>query len=363
MKLLLDNIIFSLQRSGGISVYWYELVKRVVADNLNCTFIDIPNVKSNSNVHRSSLLISKDKLNIENPDFIRLKRYLPIDINIYEPTLVHSSYYRYSKSKLAINVTTVHDFIYEKYSRGLAKQVHHYQKKIAIERSSGIICVSENTKNDLLNTFPKTDQSKIKVIYNGVSELFRPVNVSTPLLGNFCNLNNKKYLLFIGSRASYKNFDVAVKTLVHFSDFEFVIVSGGFLSKKEISFLNHLIPDRYHYFNGLSEEELNLIYNHAFCLIYSSSYEGFGIPIIEAMKAGCPVISTNKSSIPEIAGDAALLVDRISAEDFAEKIIELENQKVRNALINKGLIQTQKYSWDKCYTDVIQFYKEVFSSI
>jgi mannosyltransferase len=98
----------------------------------------------------------------------------------------------------------------------------------------------------------------------------------------------------------------------------------------------------------------------SFCLLYPSSHEGFGIPIIESMKAGCPVISINKSSIPEISGNAAILVNGINKKKFIQSIKLLQNKNLRDKYISKGLKQAKKFSWDKCFKETLKFYSEVY---
>ena len=103
---------------------------------------------------------------------------------------------------------------------------------------------------------------------------------------------------------------------------------------------------------------LNIEYNKSFALLYPSSYEGFGIPPLEAMKAGCPVIAINVSSIPEVVGDAGILLDSIQVDEIIEALQQVDN--MRSDLTARGFIQAAKFSWDKCYNETQNVYKNFF---
>ena len=290
-----------------------------------------------------------------------LRRYLPPPfLKISEPFIFHSSYYRITLQKNAINITTVHDFTYEHFVKGIPKYINYVQKALAIKNSSGIICVSNNTKNDLLHFFPKTDPNRIRVIYNGVSDNFVCLKEKKLAINiKFSELINLKFLLFVGNRKRYKNFSIAIDTVHLLDGYSLVIAGGGNLTSRETKNLNKRIPGRFFIFPVLTDEDLNILYNNAFCLLYPSLYEGFGLPVIEAMKAGCPVIATSSSSIPEIAGDAAILVDEIIPSEFAKRILSLEQKEFRINTIQKGFERSKMFSWDKCASEVINFYDEV----
>jgi len=353
MKLIYDNIIFSLQNAGGISKYWSELIKRLIKkDDIIVTFYE----SANKNIFRKNLAINFKKESCLN---VKTLRYLPFTMKLPANSVFHSSYYRFSLQKNVVNITTVHDFTYEYFRSGIPKYVHKLQKWFAIKNSDGIICVSENTKKDLMKFYPNIEESKIKVIYNGVGNEFRHLNNSKNfLIDKFEVLKNKKYILYVGDRSNYKNFHLAVDVATELKDYFLVVVGKRFDAKEKVILKN--IENRIFLFEGISGEELNILYNNAFCFLYPSTYEGFGIPIIEAMRAGCPVISTNRSSIPEIAGDSAILVKNIELHDFINAIKILEDEKERKKIISKGFEQALKFNWDKCFEETYIFYKTVY---
>lgn len=349
MKIVYDNIIYSLQKAGGISAYWSELTSRLQNYGEDITFYGYPN----DNIFMSNLDIEIQK---ESNINYKINRYLDFGQKLPKSSIFHSSYYRISNQKDILNITTVHDFTYEYYRSGIVRWVHSWQKGRAIKKSDGIICISRNTKKDLLKFYPNIKEENIKVINNGVSDLFCPLDKSSRyLVGSYEKLKNKKYILYVGDRNGYKNFDIAVKVTQQIHNSTLVIIGGATLSENE----KKLLKKDYFHFQWISTEDLNILYNNAFCLLYPSSYEGFGIPVLEAMKAGCPVVSSNGSSIPEVAGDAGLLVDKIEVEEFIKVILKLENKDFRDEIILRGIEQAKNFSWDNCFKETLEFYKKV----
>jgi len=353
MEIILDNIIYSLQKAGGISVYWTELLKRIPVSYIK-RIIEY----KNNNIHSVEIgLKSKKKSN----KLLIFRRYFPIILINPEKTIFHSSYYRLAVGKKVRNIVTIHDFTFEKYlTNRKGASVHIKQKKRCIMRADGIICVSNSTKDDLLNSYPSINPDKVKVIYNGVSEIFRIPRTEVPKQLDF--VKNDKYVLFVGSRISYKKFDVAVEAIHRYANKNLYIVGSNF-SNDEKKMLDDKIKGRYRLFENINNVELKVLYENAYCLIYPSSYEGFGIPIAEAMSTGCPVIAVNNSSIPEVCGDAGLLVNHSDPDLILEKLTWLEAKENNELIKLKGKKQAEKFSWNKMAKETIEFYKEVYEKI
>ena len=357
MTVIIDLIAFSLQKSGGVSVYWYEIINRMLIQS-DSEHLFIEENRQKENIFRKELKIQENHIINEKTRLSNyLSRYREINLKISNKDFIfHSTYYRtltkvVKKRNNVKEVVTVHDFTYEHFSKGLKKWVHCYQKKKAISAADVVICISENTKKDLLYSYPQFSSKDIRVVYNGVSiDYFR-----IPELKSENNIS--PFFLFVGSRTDYKNFDFTVKAIAQTKDFILKIV-GGNLNDKELLMLNKLIPNRWQSYINIANKELNILYNSAFALIYPSSYEGFGIPLLEAMKAGCPFIACNSSSIPEVAGDAGILIDKLEVSLFNEAVSMIDVN--REDIVKKGFKQANNFSWDKCYKETLQVYKELY---
>ena len=308
MNIVLDNIIFMLQRNGGISTVWSEHLRRARADvALRLTELDYTEQMA--------------------PRF--MERYRVPAYKAEAPAIFHSSYFRVLPQKGVHNVTTVHDLTYHFYRRGLAKAVHLWEEERALRHSEAVICVSENTKRDLLRFYPWYPEEQITIAYNGVSDDFYPMK----------SVKKKGFLLFVGnSKAAYKRYDVA-QHVAQLTGIELVTAAN------------------------VTKEELNKLYNEALCLLYPSDYEGFGLPVLEAQKAGCPVIAQNNSSIPEIIGEEGLMIQHDTPERMAAEMADIVRQlllRPTDKIIAAGIENAKRFSWDQSYQQVKKAYENIY---
>ena len=362
MKILLDNIIYSKMKNGGISNYWYELSKYL----LNQKEVDIQffeEANGELNFHRQKLTIPENDIISTTRSLPLLSRLLPIHYKSDDKLIYHSSYYRrLSGCKNQIEVTTVYDFIHSYYFPFLKKSVHNNLKFNAIKRSKGVISISKNTYNDLQRFCPTKPHQKAEVIYVGVSDDYFPIKNMDENQLEFLRKHQLEsgFLLFVGGRTNYKNFDFAASVLNDQKDMKLVVVGGGFLSEDELKLFSKNALERLVFMPSVENHDLNVLFNNAFALLYPSSYEGFGIPVVEAMRAGCPVIGLNNATIREVAENAALLIDSVSTKEFDIQKQKLMNTDFRQETIAKGLIESQKYSWDKCNRETYEFYQSLY---
>jgi len=357
MQVLLDNIIYSLQKSGGASVVWTEHLKRLVSnDNYDLRFIEYSN--ADENIFRRSLNLPDILIERRSSIGLKLFRYIDVKSQIEENHLFHSSHYRIDKNPSAKNVTTVHDFVYEKYVSGFRQKVHSIQKWHAIRKADAVICISESTKRDLLTYLPDVNENKVYVVHNGVNSLFRKMKTAEYKLK--LPFETNEYAIYVGSRhVPYKNFATVIKICKQLKT-PLVMVGGEYMGDKETAFLtDQLGSGHFICLRGTSNEDLNELYNRACILLYPSLYEGFGIPVIEAQRCGCPVLCMESSSIPEIVGDSELCMPIDSSiEGICSRIEELiRNTSFLEKETAKGLENSKRFSWDKTYKQTTDVYR------
>lgn len=317
IKIEFDGIIYALQKFGGASVYWRNIIDRVRVDER----FDVTELRPG-----------------------RRQRGLPVRSHA---DVFHSSHFRTSIMSRAKSVTTVHDMTYElgMLGSGLKAKLNILERRRSYFDADAIICISENTKKDLLEVYPRlAGKCPIHVVHHG----FVTPDFSRSVLPE--GLQEGRYILYVGGRRNYKNFSLALQGFVDsgiWREGVKLVCTGAGFSEEEIALFQRMgVFDALLSVGLVDEATLFRLYKHAHCLLYTSRYEGFGLPLIEAMSVGCPVIASNVSCIPEIAGNAAILVEPDAADHTASSILSLGEPSLREALVTNGLRRASQFSWD-----------------
>ncbi len=268
-----------------------------------------------------------------------------VDADIYHPT-----YYDNLKGPVrAKRIVTIHDCIPEKYPDLRASNIELIHKKRSqLQLADHILCVSNKTKDDLCEIY-RVREDRVSVVYHGVSMSQEP-EIEMP--------HARPYLLFVGQRGGYKNFTILKESfqLGNFprDDFDLVCAGGPPLDENEYvggATIRHV--------RDPGDAELAHLYAHAVALVYPSRYEGFGLPVLEALYCGCPVVTTRGGAIPEVAGDAVEYFDPDSAEDLLRAIKSVTfSSEHRRALIDAGRRRVAEFTWDRCVAETARVYQK-----
>jgi glycosyltransferase involved in cell wall biosynthesis len=227
------------------------------------------------------------------------------------------------------------------------------KKHRAIMAAQGIICISENTKKDLIEIMA-VPENRIKVIYLGsdIDENLSYGQESVP---------GSPYYLYVGSRARYKNFggllDAFKKAASVCAELLLCIVGPEFSSEEKNMISSLGLVSKVAHYGFVEDRHLAKLYRCSQALVYPSFYEGFGIPLLEAMSCGTAVIASNTSSIPEVVGDAGVLFNPYATDDLADILISLSrSQSERETLVERGRARAALFSWDKTAEETLAVY-------
>ncbi|KGO97397.1 glycosyl transferase family 1 [Flavobacterium enshiense DK69] len=373
-KIVLDPQIFNDQEYGGISRYYVEIFSRVKRNSKDFEVIvpalysknvylaesDLNNSKSASfgryiNFLNKIGISVRKKIKKRNRSFA-LKIIGSNDFDLFIPTYFDPYFLNLIGEKPF--VLTVYDMIHELFPSNFPDDTTTVKNKLLLmEKATKIIAVSNNTKKDILRLYPHLDASKIEVIYHGNSiEIYPDEPIDLP----------SKYLLYVGSREHYKNFtfltEAIEETLKSQDDLVLLCAGGGVFKEKEKEFLKRKgLTDKVFQL-PFKEKHLGKIYQNAIAFIFPSVYEGFGIPVLEAMACGCPIILTDNSSFPEVAGEAGIFFKLNDKADLRNKIeMVLADPDLRKIHTEKGLERIKKFSWDEASASCIRVYNEAIA--
>lgn len=366
--ILYDDQIFRLQQYGGISRYFFEIASRIAEMQSASIEIFAP-LYVNEYFHRYSGVrptgvkipprrVTRRISGTINNCLSRLLLKSRRDVDIF-----HETYYSEVDTcpRSAKRIVTVYDMIHERCAEHFSRRDRTRDIKLkALSRADHIICISESTRQDLVE-LTGIQSDKISVVYLGHS-----LTENRGLLKRF--EHTKPFLLYVGTRHPYKNFDGMLRAYARAkilrNHFSIVCFGGGPLNKREKDLIASVGLEQGSVLHiGGDDATLAGLYTSASALVYPSFYEGFGIPPLEAMALGCPVVCSNTSSIPEVVGDAAELFSPSDATDIATAIERVvSSQDHATNLVSKGRERVKKFSWEKCARDTMAVYEMVLET-
>ncbi len=287
------------------------------------------------------------------------------NIHLYHSTGFSLPFFKPKKTKYVVTIADMTFFSHPEYHLWWKVWYFRYMIPRALKTADKVITISENTKEDILR-MTKIPSEKVKTIYLGVDQQF------SPQTKEFCKKIGEKYhittpyILFVGMLEPRKNIIGLLHAYMQVKEkkgHDLVLVGKkGWKYEKIFETVKELgLQNSVHFLGYVSDEELPALYSAATCFVYPSFYEGFGIPVLEAMACGCPVITSNNSSMKEIAGNAAILIDPINKEAIKDAINRvLSDKKEQQQRRKAGLLRVKKFRWDTMAKETRELYASLF---
>lgn len=360
MKVLFDGLCITQQRTG-IGNYAYELLKH---------FCNVPLMDVTAILQKPKGQFRDLEELYENRIIYSFKesKYLPFQMPGFKKfDILHAPNYIPAIFS-GKTVVTIHDLSYIIFPEYHIKKVlwilEHYKDRMY--NADAIITDSNSVKCEIIDLL-HIDDALINVVNLGASDKFYPYKKSEiSILEKFCL--PKRYILYFGTIEPRKNIINLIKAFNEFknaskSELKLVLAGGnGWLSENVSELIEKLYLKKDIILTGFFPQEyLPALINGARAVIYPSVYEGFGLPVLEAMSCAKPVLISNISSLPEVGGEAAVYFDPYDIMDIADKMLcTLENQQLMEILSKKSLVQSKRFSWERCAKETVDVYRKLF---
>jgi len=354
----------------GLSRYSYELIRRIMNQNKTSTVAystsqelnnefpsattrSVPPFRYPANFRSNSVRLSWEQIGLRYAcyrDKLDLL-YSPIAEGVLFPSLPQ--------------IITIHDLLPFHYPSLLPRWVPYYEYFLPslIKSSSAVVCVSEFTRQEVLERYPKVKEENLKVIHGGVDlTRFNPRLTRTI----FEKYNLEDYILYVGEIRPYKNLTNLFKAIASIKNGPILAISGKIFGeqKSKLEELAHSlkIESRIVWLGYVPDNLLPYLYSEAIAFIFPSLYEGFGLPIIEAMACGCPTLSSKSASLPEIGGKSAHYFDPLDINDIVESIKKVcEDSEFRQNLSTTGIKHAKKYNWESSFKKHMELFDTIIN--
>ena len=363
MKILFDHQIFSMQKYGGISRYFANLHFGLnqladVESNIPVLYSENEYIKPNA-VLKNSGLGSKLFSGHANRTYRWNQRFSRLNLKLKQYDLIHPTFYDpyFTEASNKKFVLTVHDMIHELHTDLFKHNPHEIiaRKKYLIARAAAVIAISEHTKQDIIKLYPEWEK-KITVVHHGYHLTPKSVNSSLSL--------PQHYILYVGDRWHYKNFPLLVNAIGSLlkcnPGLQLLCAGGGSFNAEELALFNNLDIAPQCRQMSVTDDGLMQLYQQAQLFVFPSLQEGFGLPVLEAFANNCPVVCSNTTSLPEVAGKAAVYFDPLSMAGIKQAVEQvLANKTLQQELKHQGQQQLALFTFDKCVQNTLKVYQSV----
>ncbi len=344
MKIVIDGIFFQSQQKSGISRVWQSLMAEWVKSGFAEHIVMLDRAGTTPKIagieYRSIPVYDYNKTDADRQMLQQMCDRANADLFV-------STYYTTPISTRSAFVA--YDMIPEATGGDLNNPMWR-EKHRAIGQASSYIAISQSTARDLIKFFPQISPGSVTVAHCGIQPHFYPSSITEIAAFKNAHRIEKPYFLIVGERLGfngYKNTIAFFQALSRFSTksgFDVVCTSG----QPSLEPILQQYTDGYNvHLLYLGDDELRAAYSGAIALVFPTKYEGFGLPILEAMACGCPVITSPNSSIPEVAGEAAFYVSENDVNALGNALFDVQKPDIRNSLIAAGLGQSRKFTWSK----------------
>ena len=271
------------------------------------------------------------------------------------------------------NIVTIHDLAFKQYPHFLKKQFGQFlsflKTKRDVHRADRVIAVSEHTARDAMEFF-KIARQRVRVVYHGVDPDFRPdvPEASIAEMKKKYHILAPRYLLWVGTLEPRKNLPALIEMYAQLknlhAEYNLVLAGGLGWQYEDIVRMAQAVGPKVQITGYLPREDLVSLYAGAALFVYPSLYEGFGMPLLEAMASGLPIVAANNSSIPEVIGDAGILVDPLNIAEMGEAVRRVLNDRSLSAsLREKGIARAREFTWERAARETLKIYHEVIDGV
>jgi len=372
LNLVLDGLIYQRQQVGGVSRIFTEILPRMceLDSTLEVSIVTTKELKQPLPTHKN--MRQQDLFPIDNylkpawfwREFDLRSKFINWKIGSGKETIWHSTYFTRLDQWVGKEVVTVYDLIYELYPEYFKKykdEKFRAIKRKCIMNADAVLCISRNTQKDLVEFYglPVEKTHVVPIAYNPI---FKQNNVYQP---STLLPNNKPFLLYVGTRMVYKNFLTLIKgySVWKYRNDVDVVVVGSEWSEGEKEILSHLkIDDNIHLVSNIADELLVNLYNQALAFVFPSEYEGFGIPLLEAMACGCPIVASRIPASLEVAGEIPFYFESSEIDSLLSALDSIYKKDNVDQKITVGLKHVKNYSWDRTARETLSIYQALSTS-